>query len=98
MIKTYIGLHVKYPLFLSDLKELEFSRQNFEKYSNIKFHKKSFQREPSGCMRTDGRTDRHDEANSRFSQFANAPEYYTPDNNPFVWLLRISDPTKTTYR
>ena len=39
MIEIYIGLHVKYRLFLSDFKELEFSRQNFEKYSNIKFHK-----------------------------------------------------------
>jgi len=26
----YIGLHVKYPLFLSDLKDLEFCRQIFE--------------------------------------------------------------------
>jgi hypothetical protein len=45
----------------------EFSRQNFEKYSNIKFHENLF----SGsrvypCGRTDGRTDRHDEANSPF--------------------------------
>ena len=32
------GLHVKYPLFLSDFKELEFSWQIFEKYSDIKFH------------------------------------------------------------
>jgi hypothetical protein len=35
----YIGLHVKFPLLLSDFNEIEFSRQVFEKYSNIKFHK-----------------------------------------------------------
>jgi len=37
--------------------KLEFSRQIFEKYSNIK---------PTCSTRSDGRTDRHDEANSRF--------------------------------
>jgi len=31
------GLHVKYPLFLLIVMKLEFSRQYFEKYSNIKF-------------------------------------------------------------
>jgi len=40
--------------------KLEFSRQIFEKYSNIKFHEN-----PSSGSR---RTGRHDEANSRFSQ------------------------------
>jgi len=46
--------------------KLEFSRQIFEKSSNVKFLWKSFQREPSffPC----GRTKRHYEANSRFSQ------------------------------
>jgi hypothetical protein len=33
------------------------------------FLKKSFHWEPSCSMRADRRTDRHDEANSRFSQF-----------------------------
>jgi len=48
----HIGLHVKYPLFLSG-----FFRENFEKYSNIKFHEN-----PSNasrvvpCERTDRRT------------------------------------------
>jgi len=46
----------------------EFSGNIFEKYLNIKFHEN-----PSSgslvvpCGRTDGRTDRHDEANYRFS-------------------------------
>jgi hypothetical protein len=50
--------------------KLKFSRQIFEKSSNIKFHENPSRRSrviPYG--RTDGRMDRHDEANSRFSQF-----------------------------
>jgi hypothetical protein len=53
------------------LSEFELSRQIFEKYSNIKFRKIH----PAGNElfhaggRTDRQTDRHDEANSRFSQF-----------------------------
>jgi len=67
-------LHVKCPLFLSDLMALEFSLQIFEKYSNMKF----LENTSSGsgivpCWRTDRQTDkqtdRHDEANSRCSQF-----------------------------
>ena len=34
----YIGFRVKYPLFLSDINEIEFSLRIFEKSSNIKFH------------------------------------------------------------
>jgi hypothetical protein len=34
----YIGLHVKYPLFSSDINETWFFRQTFEKYPNTKFH------------------------------------------------------------
>jgi hypothetical protein len=45
--------------------KLEFSRQIFEKYSNIKFH----ENQSSGSRVVPyGRTDRHDEANSRFLQ------------------------------
>jgi len=66
----YIGLHVKYPLFLFDLMKLEFPQQIFEKYSNIKFHENPSSGNrvvPYG--RTDRRTDRHDENNSRILQF-----------------------------
>jgi hypothetical protein len=46
--------------------KLIFSRQIFEKYSNMKFHENpSSGRQVVPC----GQTDRHDEANSRFSQF-----------------------------
>jgi len=41
--------------------KLEFSRQIFEKYSDIKFNENL----SIGSRRTNG----HDEANSRFSQF-----------------------------
>jgi len=51
--------------------KLECSWQMFEKYSSTKFHKI-----PS--MRTDGRTDRHDEADSTFSQFD------APNKEPFM--------------
>jgi len=35
----YIGLHVKYPLFLLDFNEtLNFLDRFFEKYSSMKFH------------------------------------------------------------
>jgi len=50
--------------------KLEFSQQLFEKYSKYKILWKSVQREPNFSMRTD----RHDEANNRFSHFANAPQ------------------------
>ena len=65
----YIGLHVRYPLFLS----ISINAFFFEKYSNIKFYENPFRkgRVVPGAW-TDGRKDkkkRHDESNSRFSQF-----------------------------
>jgi len=50
--------------------KLEFSRQIFEKYSNIKFHENP----SSGSRvvpfgRTERRTDRHDEAKNRLSHY-----------------------------
>jgi len=55
MIEIYVGLHVTYPLFLSDLMTLKFFRRMFEKY--IKFHENP----PTGkrfvpCGQTDGQT------------------------------------------
>jgi hypothetical protein len=53
--------------------KLEFYRQILEKSSYIHFNKKSFQLEPSGsCGQTDTQTDRHDEADSHFSQFCDS--------------------------
>jgi hypothetical protein len=50
--------------------EIPFSRQIFEKCSNIKFHKNT-----SGESRVVpcGQTDRHEAANSDFSQFFEGP-------------------------
>jgi len=73
--EMYIGLHVSACFSSPIVMELEFSRQFFEKCSNIKFYADP----PSGSLiaplgLTDGCTDRYDEANSRFSQCANAPK------------------------
>ena len=69
--------------------KIEFSRQIFQKRSNIKFHQN-----PSNGSRVllrerkDGRTDEHDEANSRVSQFY---ERAYKQNNVFyaVFLFNI---------
>jgi len=57
----YIGLHVKYPIFLSDFNE----NLIVDRYSDIKFHENP----PIGSRNffyADVRKDGHDEANSRF--------------------------------
>jgi hypothetical protein len=63
----YVIRYVKCPLFLSDFYELGFfDRFKKKKKVHVKFHKDS-----SGWGRVvpRGQTDRHDEGNSRFSQF-----------------------------
>jgi len=60
-----ISLHVKYPLFLSDLNFINRSSKNTHKIP-----RKSVQLEPSCSMQKDGRLDRHDEANSYFRNSA----------------------------
>jgi hypothetical protein len=66
MIKNVIGLYVKCLLFCPIVMSLGISGQVFEKFSNIEFHEN-----PSAGSRAVpcGQTDKHDEANSRFSQF-----------------------------
>jgi hypothetical protein len=44
----------------------------FRKYSNIKFHEKRSR--GAELFHADGRKDRHDEANGRFSKFSKAPK------------------------
>jgi len=52
----YIGLRVKYPLFLSDFNGTWMFWTDFRKYWNIKFHEKYIRWEPAG-KRTDRQTD-----------------------------------------
>jgi hypothetical protein len=65
-----IALHVKHPLFLSDLLTVEFLRQIFAKSSDIKFHEN-----PSSGSRVvpDGRTDMT-KLMVAFRSFVNAPK------------------------
>jgi hypothetical protein len=66
--EIYIGLHAKYLLFLSDFNETWIFSAGFRKILKCKIWWKSVQWEPS-CFHMDERTDRHDEASSRFHQF-----------------------------
>jgi len=51
--------------------KLELSQQSFKKSSNITFHENlSSCSRVVPCARVDGRSDRHDEANNRFSKFS----------------------------
>ena len=51
----YIGLHVIFPLFLSDFNENSISQQIFKKSSNRKFYKYPFRESPRCCIRAEGR-------------------------------------------
>ena len=82
--------------------KLEFSRQMFEKYSNIKFHENlssgSRVVPADAHTDTDRQTDRQDEANCRCSQFCEraynfiAPMILTMGSDCFVqqsWLTSL---------
>jgi hypothetical protein len=74
VIKNVAGLRVKCPLFLSDF---------YENPSN------GNRIDPCGQMDgwTDGRTDEHDKANSRISNFANAPRNLSASSVSHGWLF-----------
>jgi hypothetical protein len=70
----YICVHVQQPLFLSDTIGTLFSRQIFEKYSNIKLHEKqSIGNRVILCGWTDGQTDMT-KLIADFRNFSNAPQ------------------------
>jgi hypothetical protein len=62
----YIGLHVKYPSFLSDFNDTNFL-DNFRVKYQISL--KSVEWQPTCYMRENDKTGRHHKANSCFSQF-----------------------------
>ena len=64
----YIDLHVKYLLFVLDFNVTWIFSTDFPKMCKYQISWKSVQWEPSCSLRTDRRTDKHDEADSRFSK------------------------------
>jgi hypothetical protein len=74
----------------TSLMEHGFSRKIFEKYSDIKFHENpSIGNRVVHCGRTDGRTYKHDEANSHISNFADASDKMHFIRKIAVHFLRI---------
>jgi hypothetical protein len=63
----YLGLHVNYQLFLSNINETWIFSTDFKKYSYIKFH------ENLRCF-MQMETDRHDEVKGHFRNFVKVPK------------------------
>ena len=72
MIKMFIGLLVKYPLFLSDFNET-WIVSRFSKTAKISNLMK-IRPVAAKMFHANRQTDRHEQANSRFSQFCEAPK------------------------
>ena len=91
LIKSVYWSSSDVPFILVRLQwNFNFLNRFFEKYSNIKFHEN-----PSSCsMRTDGWTDRHDEANSRFSHFCEGDLKTNKSTSIKCVLSRYWSPTR----
>jgi len=63
IIRMYVGIHIKYPLLLSEFNEIWIFSTDVLKILNNQISRRSVQWEPRGW------TDRYGEANSSFSQF-----------------------------
>jgi len=85
--QMYIHFSVKYSFIPFNFNETCFSPTGFRKVLKYKLLWKILQWEPSCSMRTDGRTARHDEANSSFWQFCKRGK-----NHPFLHLLLLFTP------
>ena len=66
MSQMYTGPKVVYRYSCHISLEKDLSRQILEKSSNTEFHRNYCSGRQFVCVQTDGRTDRHDEANSYF--------------------------------
>jgi len=75
---VHIGLHVKYPLFLSDFNATRIFSTDFRKFLKNEISRKSFQLEPSCSKWTDGRMMKLIIA---FRSFVKAPNYSTSQHS-----------------
>jgi hypothetical protein len=94
--QMYIGLHVKYPSFLSDFNDTWIFSTIFERYK-YQISWKSVQWQPNSTMLTNDKTGRHHEANSRFSQFCEHALKVQINISAlhYVYAVRPSLPIKT---
>jgi hypothetical protein len=86
--KILIGLHVKWALCLPDFNEAWIFSTDFRKIIQNQISCKSVWWEPSCSMRTDWRTDRHDETNSRFSKFCERAWRERRKENNMMWNFK----------
>jgi len=73
MFKMYIGLHIRYPLFLSDFNNTLFFTIGIRKILKYQTSRKSAQLEPSSKQTEDRRTDMT-KLRVAFRNFAKAPK------------------------